>query len=465
MQVIHDATIVTVDTDDRVLFDAAIAIDGTRIVDLGPTAEVLGRHPQAARLDATGKAVLPGFANVHTHFELTLARGIYEDLSPPHHPPFTGGLAELPLPVLDAEQRRVMCQLGALEAIRSGTTAVLEDSVAIADYAEAMAASGLRLTLTERVADRTGASIGQPGPFTVDAAAAERGLARIRALHADWHGAVDGRVRVGVSGHAPDMCSPELLRALRALQEELDTIATIHLNQIWGEVQAVQETRGCLPTEYLAQHGFLSERLVAAHCRCMSAEEEDLLGAAGAHVAFNSAIAARRGLSPRIAELAAAGANIALGSDNMAEDMVEVMRTGLFMERVRTADGRNPRPEEALRWATRNGYRALGIYDGGSLEIGHRADLILIGLRRAHLVPLMRVVSSFVHQGQARDVEAVMVDGRWLMRDGVVLSMDEAQIIDSADRIARQAWTNLFANNPDFEVPSGFDRRSVSDQA
>jgi 5-methylthioadenosine/S-adenosylhomocysteine deaminase len=135
------------------------------------------------------------------------------------------------------------------------------------------------------------------------------------------------------------MCSPELLGEVRALQLKLDTVATIHLNQIWGEVAAVRAERGCLPTEYLDELGFLNDRLIAAHCRCMEPKEERRLGRAKVTVSFTSAIAARRGLSPRIADLEAFGRRIAMGSDNMAEDMVEVMRTGLFMERIRRQDG------------------------------------------------------------------------------------------------------------------------------
>lgn len=454
--VIHDTTVVTADPDGTIHYDAAIAVDGDRIAEIGPSAAVLARYPDADRVDGTGQAVMPGFANTHTHFDMTIARGVYEDLSPPNQPPFTGGLAELPLPDLTADENRVMCQLGALEAIKSGTTAVLEDSVRIADYAEQMVATGLRIVFAERASDKARGSIGDPSGFEADPAMARDGLARIAELHRDWHGAGNGRITVAVSAHAPDMCSPELLVALRALQERLDTLATIHLNQIWGEVAAIQQVRGERPTEYLARHGFLSDRLVAAHCRCMTPEEEDLLGAAGASVAFNSAIAARRGLSPRAAELAAAGCNIALGSDNMAEDMVEVMRTALFMERVRTGDGRRPTPELALRWATTNGYRALGIERAGSLRPNYKADLIMIDCRKAHLVPLMRIVSSFVHQGQASDVDSVMVDGAWLMRAGQVLTMDEAAIVDQADRIGRAAWARLFRSKPDLPVPGGF---------
>jgi cytosine/adenosine deaminase-related metal-dependent hydrolase len=141
----------------------------------------------------------------------------------------------------------------------------------------------------------------------------------------------------------------------------------------------------------------------------------------------------------------------------MAEDMIEVMRTALFMERVRRADGQQPTPEEILVWATRNGYRALGIRDGGWLAPGNRADLILVDLRKPHLTPALRIVSCFVHQGLASDVEAVMVDGRWIMRDGRVLTLDERALVAEADRIARAAWRRLFERRPELPRPAGFD--------
>jgi 5-methylthioadenosine/S-adenosylhomocysteine deaminase len=136
--------------------------------------------------------------------------------------------------------------------------------------------------------------------------------------------------------------------------------------------------------------------------------------------------------------------------------MVEVMRTGLFMERVRRRDGRNPTPEEALRWATRNGYRAMGVPDGGWLAEGVLADFIMIRTDRAHLAPFLRAVAAFVHQGQARDVEDVMVDGRWIMRDGKVLTLDEARVIREAEEVADLAWARLFEANPNIERPAGF---------
>ena len=455
--IVHDTTIVTGDDAGAIHYGAAVVVDGGRITAIGPTAETLGRHPAAERVDGRGRAVLPGLANTHTHLSRVLARGIYEDLSPSHTPPFTGGLAPLPTPALSADEERVMVLLGALEAIRSGTTVALEEGTGINSYAGALAGTGLRLLLCERAWDRAKASIGQPGPFEVDRALGERGLERIAALHRRWDGAAGGRVHTGLAAWAPDMCSPALLGPLRKLQDQLGVLATVHLNQIWGEVAAVQEQRGVPPTEYLAREGFLSNRLVAAHCRCMTAEEERVLGAAGAAVAFNSAIAARRGLSPRAEALERAGCLITLGTDNMAEDMVEVMRTALFMERVRRQDGRRPTPEDVLTWATRNGYAALGIADGGWLAPGNRADLIVVDLRRPHLTPALRVVSDFVHNGQAGDVESVMVDGRWIMRDHRVLTLDEPALVAEAERVARAAWSRLFAARPDLPRPPGLE--------
>jgi 5-methylthioadenosine/S-adenosylhomocysteine deaminase len=145
-----------------------------------------------------------------------------------------------------------------------------------------------------------------------------------------------------------------------------------------------------------------------------------------------------------------------MGSDNMAEDMVEVMRTGLFMERIRRENGRLPTPERALRWATRNGYKALGISDGGWLAAGNKADLIVVDMNRAHLVPMLRAVSDFVHNGQARDVESVMVDGSWLMRDCKVLVLDEKALLSQAQLVARTAWSRQFRSRLELNRPAGF---------
>jgi 5-methylthioadenosine/S-adenosylhomocysteine deaminase len=148
--IIHHTTFVTADDACTVQYNAALVVEADRIAAIGPTDELLARYPTTECVDGRGKAVMPGFANLHPHLAMTLARGIYEDLSPAHTAPFVGGLAPLPLPQLSAEEHRLMCELGAVEAIRSGTTLVLEDGVGIERYAEALAESSLRLLLCER---------------------------------------------------------------------------------------------------------------------------------------------------------------------------------------------------------------------------------------------------------------------------------------------------------------------------
>jgi len=456
--VIHRTTILTGDRDPSVHFDAALAIENDLIAAMGPTDEIIARFPNAESIDGRGKLVMPGLANCHTHFVRILARGISEDQSAPNRPPFTRK-GRVPFPPLRPEQRAAMARLAALEALRSGTTAAMDITNNIEDYAEDIVATGLRLVLAEQVSDRAkGARVGEPGVFQGDPKLADKGLQRIADLHAKWHGAENGRVTVAVAAHAPDMVSSGLLRALRELQEKLDTIATIHLNQYWGEVEVIKSSYGMLPTEYLARHGFLHERLVAAHCRCMTPEEEKILGASKASVSFNPVVAARSGNAPRITDLEAAGCRIALGTDEFTEDMMQVLRCAVLIERLRLNESERPRPEDAMRWGTINGYRALNLKGCGILQVGSKADLIVVGTKHAHLVPTLCPTAVFVYQGQVRDVESVMVDGRWLLRDGKVLAMDEEEVIREADRVSREIWVNYFKDHPDLEMPGGFDR-------
>jgi 5-methylthioadenosine/S-adenosylhomocysteine deaminase len=459
--VIHHATILTGDRDPFIHFASAIAIDHNLIAAIGPSDEIMARFPNAEAVDGRGKLVMPGFANCHTHLVRILARGIFEDQNVPNRPPFSRK-GRVPFPPLNPEERAAMARLAVLEALRSGTTAAMDISNNIEDYAEAIVATGLRLVLAEQVSDRAGGvRVGEPGIFAADPELAERGLQRICDLHAKWDGAANGLVTVAVAAHAPDMVSPALLHRLCDLRQKLDTIATVHLNQYWGEVEVIKNSYGMLPTEYLARHGFLHERLVAAHCRCMTAAEEKILGASGASVSFNPVAAARSGNSPRIAELQAAGCRIVLGSDEFTEDMVQVLRGAVLIERARLKDGERPAPEEAIVWGTVNGYRALNLNDCGLLRSGSKADLIVVNTRQAHLVPTLRPHAVFVYQGQPRDVEAVMVDGRWLMRDGKVLAVDEEEVIREADRASRQIWLRYCKDHPDVEMPGGFDTGST----
>jgi 5-methylthioadenosine/S-adenosylhomocysteine deaminase len=447
--VIANATIVTGDAGRTVLHDTAIAVSDDRIVSVGPTEDVRQAYPDAEVVDGRGKAVFPGLINCHTHLLATGDRGILEDFGFPTRLTFPVSARSL----LSAEERQTLAVLGVLESIRSGVTCLLEISSNVAGYVADLAATGIRLILSENINDVDESRLRQ-GEFNFDEARADAGLQRSADLVESWHGKHDGRVSCFLAPHAPETCSPYLLRRTREMAERYGVGYTIHLSQSREEIEAVMQVRGVSPTHYLFANDFLGPDLVAAHCRYVDSAEIALLGQCGVKITNNAAIAARRGAAAPVRELQAAGCVIGMGSDNMAEDMVEVMRAGLFLERVRRNDEVYPQPEDVLEWTTVGGARALGMEDiTGSLEVGKKADLFMIDARRAHLVPTLRIVSGFVHQGQPADITQVMVNGEWVMSDGRVLTIDEADVIERAERIGHEAWGRLVSENPDVPFP------------
>jgi 5-methylthioadenosine/S-adenosylhomocysteine deaminase len=376
----------------------------------------------------------------------------------PNFPPYAvkAGLPPFALPPLTDEETILIVRLAALEAVRSGTTAVLEDNIKIGIYAEALADTGLRLLLCERAWDRGNMGLGETDRFVIDDDLGNVCIDRIRDLHAAWHGGAGGRVHVGIAAWAPDICSPAYLRRLTALRHELGCITTIHLNQFWREVTFMDAVHGRKPTQYLADNGFLHDGLICAHCRCMTQGEERILGESAVGVAYNSVIGARRGMPARITDLQSYGCTIGMGSDNFAQDMIEVVRQGLYMERTRLDDGGSPLPQEVMRWATSNGYRLMGIPDGGALTVGNKADLVMVDMMSPHLVPHVRPLDTFVHQANSGDISDVMVNGAWLMRQGVVTVMDEAAIVREAQSASVAAWERFLSTLPADQRPSNW---------
>ena len=442
--VIKNATIVTGDNARTILYDSAIAIDGDRIVGIGRTPEVMTAYPDAEQIEGTGKALFPGLVNCHTHLLASNDRGILEDWGFPTTLKFPATARSL----LSQEERQLMATLAVLEAIRSGTTTLLEVQAEVSDYAEYLEKTGLRFVLADTVND-IDASAGSAGSSSAQGARGERGLQRCADLIESWHGKGDGRISCFVAPHAPETVSPGLLRQSREMAERYDVGYTIHLSQSPNEIESVMRARGVPPTHYLFSNDFLGPRLVLAHCRYVNPSEIALLGQAGCGVSNNAAIAARRGAAAPVKELLAAGCGMGMGTDNMAEDMVEVMRAGLFLERVRRNDQMDPQPEDMLEWASRGGAKILGLgQETGSLEVGKKADLFMINMMRPHLVPTLRIVSGFVHNGQPSDVQSVMVDGRWLMRDGKVLTIDEDDIVRRAEQTGHHVWQRLLKKYP-----------------
>jgi 5-methylthioadenosine/S-adenosylhomocysteine deaminase len=277
-------------------------------------------------------------------------------------------------------------------------------------------------------------------------------MQRINDLFATWHGAKQGRISVFPAAALAETSSPELLQAVRAFAEQHDLGYTIHLSQSVAEVDFMVRHHGVRPPAFLDQAGFLGPRLFAAHCRYVDAGDIALLGKSGTIISHQAGMAANRGVIPPINKLRAAGCPIAHGTDNNTNDVFEVMRVALLTERIARNDpnpGLRPQPEDMLEDNTRGGAQAVRQAKLlGSLDVGKKADLIVVDTLRAHLVPAGRFLSAWIHNGQASDIESSMVDGQFIMRNRKVLTMDEASIIAEADKVGRRIWNKVLEAGP-----------------
>ena len=445
----------TVINADTVQDDVALAVQGDRVVAIGPTDQVLKTYPTAEVYDGRSKALVPGLVNCHAHLAATLARGFNEDFGFPN----SARLAVQPNSLLQDEEATLMATVGALEALRTGTTTIVEMSAGITRHAASLASTGLRCVFAEAIRDSENVA----GPMSPSGLAKSEtprfsaklraeGMQRINDLFSKWHGANDGRIAVFPAAALAETSSPELLQDVRAFAEKHDLGYTIHLSQSRAEVDFMVKHHGIRPPAFLDQHGYLGPRLFAAHCRYVDEGDIALLGRTGTIVSHQAGMAANRGVIPPIPALRAAGCPIANGTDNNTNDSFEVMRIALLTERIRRDDefpGVQPQPEDILADATQGGARAVRQSQAlGVLDVGRKADLLVVDRLRAHLVPAGRFISAWIHNGQPSDIESVMVDGQFVMRNGKVLTMDEASVIAEADKVGRRIWDQVRAAGP-----------------
>jgi 5-methylthioadenosine/S-adenosylhomocysteine deaminase len=445
----------TVINVDAVQHDVALAVEGDRIAAIGPTDAILAARPNADVYDGRGKALLPGLVNCHMHLAATLQRGFNEDFGFPN----SARLAVQPNRLLQGEEGTLMVTVGALEALKTGTTTIVENSDGIGRSAAALAQTGLRCAFAESIRDSENVA----GPMSQDGLARseaprfsprlrDEGLQRVNDLFASWHGARQGRISVFPAAALAETSSPELLQAVRAFAEKHDLGYTIHLSQSVAEVDFMVRHHGMRPPAFLDKAGFLGPRLFAAHCRYVDDGDIALLGKTGTIISHQAAMAANRGVIPPIARLRAAGCPIAHGTDNNTNDVFEVMRVALLTERISRNDpnpGLRPQPEDMLEDNTQGGARAVRQSARvGVLEVGKKADLIVLDTLRPHLVPAGRILSAWIHNGQASDIESSMVDGQFVMRQRKVLTMDESSIVAEADKVGRRIWDKVLEAGP-----------------
>ena len=431
------ATALTCDPADRVIDDAAIGIAGGRLAYVGPRGGLPAGTTAARTLALPGRVITPGFVNVHTHAILSMVRGVAEDLgfAPAYTPGIPHGHDVTP------DEAVALSRLGATEALLFGSTLV-NDTYVHADLTMgAMASLGLRVTNCGRIHDADFSLIGD-GRWEHHRAIGEKTLGEALALAEKWHGREDGRCGVQLSAHAPDTCSDDFLVEIRKAAEAKGLRVNTHLAQSKTEVRQVLARSGKTPAQLLEHVGLLNDRLIAAHCIHMDDADLARCGRAGIHVAHIPKGNATGGTMAPTPKLRAAGANLALGNDNMHADMVEVMRWALAVARVQEGKVSDDwQPRHALRMATIGGARAMGLEaEIGSLETGKKADLVAFDFRRAHLVPRVNPAGTLVHTGQGRDVEHVFVDGRHVVEGGMPKLARLDDILRDAQAAADALW-------------------------
>jgi 5-methylthioadenosine/S-adenosylhomocysteine deaminase len=434
---LEGATLLTGDPARPVVEDGVLAVTGNRIAFVGDRGQLPEDVGAARRLDLRGRVVTPGFINVHTHAVLSLMRGIALDMG--FAPAYTRGVPH-GHDISEAEAV-ALARLGALEALGFGATVMVDSYVHAQATLPAMAALGLRVWSCSRFHDVDFTRVHE-GAWRHDPAIGDASIAATLALMKAHHGAHGGRTQVMLAPHAPDTCSDDLLRKVADLARETGLRVWTHLSQSELENRVIRERSGCTPTELLDRVGLLTDRLIAAHCIHLTDGDIARIAAAGAtvaHVPKGNATGGSMAPTPRLKR---AGARLALGTDNLTQDMTEAMRWALAVARIQLgAVSPDWQPRDVFAMATSAGARALGVaHELGRLAPGYLADLVIFDFRRAHLTPLLDPLGTLVHDACGRDVEHVFVDGRQVVADGDATLADARRIRAEAQAVSEALW-------------------------
>lgn len=440
--VVKHALVLALDDAGTIVADGAVAVVADRIAAVGPSDEVARAFRGHETIDARGGILLPGLVNVHNHTPLMITRGMVEDLG--HAPAYTPGIPQGP--ALAFEEVLALSRLGTYELLRAGSTTVVDYYLHPKALAEAMVEIGLRGVVGGRILDVDMTAVARGGTRRHDPAIGRATLDEATDLASAYADHPSGRIRCDLAPHAPDTCSPALLREIRDLAEDVGGCIHTHLAQSRDEVAWVRARDGVSPAELLDECGLLDERLVAAHCIFLGPSDVARAGRSGLTVAHAPIGNLRAGDVAPVLGLEAAGARIALCTDTMSGDLFEAMRTAIAAARVHGGEDGSIRSTDldarkVLGWATRVGAAALGLADEiGSIEAGKKADLVLLDAGAPNLAPVIDGYGIVVHSGSGHDVDTVIVDGRVLLREGRPVGFDGDRIVADAQAVADRQW-------------------------
>jgi len=451
--------IVTMDAGRRIVDNGAIAIAGNRILAVGPTTELASNVQANRTLDARGRTIFPGLINTHTHLFQTLLKGPGDDRQLEDWFCTAVGPAATQL---TEEDCYLAALAGCIEAIRSGTTTIkdfmyvhpvpqLSDAVI-----RAFAETGIRGVYVRGYVD-TGEAYGIPRPLIQEQEAI---LADCERVIRRYHGSADGRITVRLGPCMIWSCTREGLEATRSLATALDVGLTMHVAETPFSIENSMQRFGVADLAFLERIGFLGPDVLAVHGVYLTERDLRILKARDVKVSHNptSNMYLASGVAP-IPQMLLAGITVGLATDGPAsnnnQNMIEALKFGALLHKVHTKDPTAITAERILEMATIEGARALGLDDVGSLEPGKKADLIIVNLQKPHASPVHHPVSSLVYSASGEEVEMVIIDGKVVMEDRRIVTVDEENILaraqTAADRLMaragllplRQRWRRL----------------------
>lgn len=420
---IKHADIVTLDAQGTILRNADLYIENSRIKHMG----TLPADTHADEIiDASGSAVLPGFFNAHCHSPMTFERGWAEDLDFPRWLNEKIWVAES---ALTSDDVYWGAALAACEMIRSGTVAFNDHYFYMDRVAQVIEQSGMKAMLSW-----CAFGIGddkEVGP------GAEPQLD----FSVQYRNAFDGRLHTCFGPHSPYICPPEFLRHVVELADQHDMTIHLHVAESKEQVENSIQRYGMTPVEQLNDLGVFNHPTIAAHALNLVPDEMALMAEKGV-VAARAPITYMKLAMPSnsVTAMQKAGITLAMASDGPASnatlDMWEILRQQVWLEKYQQRDPEAIPGDTVLRWATQNGARAMGFEESGVLAEGRPADLIIVDMDKPHFRPRHDLIASLVHTGKGADVTHVMVDGKLLMRNRELLTLDEEKILYEAEKHA-----------------------------
>ena len=422
---ITGCALVALDEDGTVAEEASVLVEDGRVRAVGEMPE--GLVPDE-RVDATGKVLLPALWNGHCHSPMTFERGWAEDLPLDRWFNERIWVAES---ALTEEDVRSGAELAACEMIRAGVVGFNDHYFYMDRVAEVVEKSGMKASLAWCV-------FGQGADKEVGAEL-DGTLDFVRR----WQGGAGGRIRTVLGPHSTYACPPELLREVARLAREHGLAVHLHTAESKEQVERSKDRHGRTPIAHLADCGVLDGPATLAHALYLTPEDLEILAGCPEVTVARTPVTYMKlamGTSP-VAPLLQAGVGVALGTDgpgsNNDMDLLQVVRIFTLLHKHASANAENMAGDLPLRLATWGGARACGFPEAGAVVPGASADLILVDLNRPHMRPCHDLVANLVHNAHAGDVTDVLCDGRWLLRDGALLTLDEDRILAEAERRAR----------------------------